>query len=102
MLHGAGQQVARFPTNVVGVDAERALPGPMTGDHRARAVATEATITCPDCGARARETMPENACVRAYACRGCGVTMTAKPGDCCVFCSYADIACPPKQIGDDP
>jgi hypothetical protein len=23
--------------------------------------------------------------------------LPAKPGDCCVFCSYADTACPPKQ-----
>jgi hypothetical protein len=41
--------------------------------------------------------MPENACQHGYVCTGCGMMLTPKPGDCCVFCSYADTACPPKQ-----
>lgn len=41
--------------------------------------------------------MPENACQRFYLCTGCGETLKPKPGDCCVFCSYADTPCPPKQ-----
>jgi hypothetical protein len=59
---------------------------------------TEATITCPLCGARARETMPENACQHFYRCTGCGEMLKPKPDDCCVFCSYADAVCPPKQL----
>jgi hypothetical protein len=23
-----------------------------------------------------------------------------KPGDCCVFCSYGSVACPPVQLSD--
>jgi hypothetical protein len=57
----------------------------------------EAIITCPACGAQAAETMPENACQRRYLCANCGAMLSPKPGDCCVFCSYADTACPPKQ-----
>jgi hypothetical protein len=60
-------------------------------------VVTQATITCPLCGAAARETMPSNACQRLYPCKGCGEVLKAKPGDCCVFCSYADTVCPPQQ-----
>ncbi len=60
---------------------------------------TEATITCPRCGARARQEMPTNACQRVYVCSGCGARLTPKPGDCCVFCSYADTVCPPRQAG---
>ncbi len=60
-------------------------------------VRTEATITCPLCGTRAREAMPTNACRRLYTCTGCGAMLKAKDGDCCVFCSYADVACPPEQ-----
>ncbi len=60
-------------------------------------ITTEATITCPACGKSAREVMPENACVCSYVCTGCGKRLTPKPGDCCVFCSYADSVCPPKQ-----
>ena len=57
----------------------------------------EATITCPVCGRQARETMPENACRHFYRCTGCGEMLKPLPGDCCVFCSYADTVCPPKQ-----
>lgn len=56
-----------------------------------------ATITCPLCAARARETMPANACQHFYRCAGCGELLKPRPGDCCVFCSYADTACPPKR-----
>lgn len=57
----------------------------------------QATITCPECGATALETMPTNACVFFYECTGCGVTLRPLPGDCCVFCSYSEHVCPPKQ-----
>jgi hypothetical protein len=60
-------------------------------------VVTEATITCPACGHRKRETMPFDACLYLYACEACGEQLRPKPGDCCVFCSYADSVCPPQQ-----
>jgi hypothetical protein len=46
-------------------------------------------ITCPHCGHAAIERMPSNVCRIFYDCRGCGVRLKPKPGDCCVFCSYA-------------
>ena len=66
-------------------------------DGRMAAVTTEATITCPKCGFSKLETMPTNACQYVYTCAGCGELLRPKPGDCCVFCSYADTLCPPKQ-----
>ena len=54
-------------------------------------------ITCPSCGHRAEETMPTDACVHFYECVGCGALLSPKPGDCCVFCSYGSVKCPPKQ-----
>ncbi len=57
----------------------------------------EATITCPVCGHRKREAMPTDACQRFYQCEGCHDLLRAKEGDCCVFCSYADRRCPPKE-----
>jgi len=60
-------------------------------------VVLDATITCPLCATRARETMPANACRRFYRCTGCGEMLRPKPGDCCVFCSYADNVCPPTR-----
>jgi len=39
----------------------------------------------------------ENACQHFYRCTDCGAMLKPQPGDCCVFCSYADAPCPPKQ-----
>ncbi len=58
----------------------------------------ESTIVCPRCGFSATETMPVDACQYFYECAGCGVVLRPKPGDCCVFCSYGDRKCPPKQL----
>jgi hypothetical protein len=58
----------------------------------------ESTITCPDCGFTRRETMPTDACQHFYDCRNCGATLKPKAGDCCVFCSYGDVKCPPVQM----
>lgn len=58
---------------------------------------TESTLTCPGCGHRATEQMPTDACQFFYVCKGCGERLKPKPGDCCVFCSYGSIPCPPIQ-----
>jgi hypothetical protein len=57
----------------------------------------ESTLTCPECGHQATETMPTNACVFFYECAGCGVLLRPKQGDCCVFCSFGTVPCPPIQ-----
>jgi hypothetical protein len=56
------------------------------------------TITCPFCGFAASETMPNDACQFFYECRGCGGMLRPQPGDCCVFCSYGSVPCPPIQM----
>jgi hypothetical protein len=61
------------------------------------AIVETSTITCPLCGAAARETMPKDACRVFYECRGCGAVLRPKTGDCCVFCSYGSVPCPPIQ-----
>ena len=60
-------------------------------------VVLESVITCPHCGTQATETMPENACQVRYQCSGCGAMLTPQPGDCCVYCSYGTVPCPPIQ-----
>jgi hypothetical protein len=62
-----------------------------------KALVLESTITCPSCGHRATEIVPTNACQFFYDCKGCAAILKPKPGDCCVFCSYGDVACPPVQ-----
>ena len=59
----------------------------------------ESVITCPQCGAAKSETMPTDACQFFYRCTGCGTMLKPKPGDCCVFCSYGSVPCPPMQAG---
>ncbi|HEV2364597.1 MAG TPA: GDCCVxC domain-containing (seleno)protein [Caulobacteraceae bacterium] len=54
-------------------------------------------LTCPCCGHRHAEIMPTDACIYFFECRGCGARLKPKTGDCCVFCSYGSIPCPPKQ-----
>jgi hypothetical protein len=60
-------------------------------------VVTEARITCPECGFSKVEAMLTNACQYFYVCEGCQTLLGPRSGDCCVFCSYADHICPPKQ-----
>jgi len=57
----------------------------------------QSDITCPNCGTVKTETMPTDACQFFYACTGCGTMLRPKPGDCCVFCSYGSVPCPPIQ-----
>lgn len=56
-------------------------------------------IQCPHCGFKTTERMPVNACIFFYECPACGGIVRPKPGDCCVFCSYGTVGCPPAQQG---
>jgi hypothetical protein len=62
-------------------------------------VVLESTITCPQCGFSSKEIMPTDACQFFYDCKGCGAVLKPRPGDCCVFCSYGSVKCPPIQAG---
>lgn len=57
----------------------------------------ESTITCPHCGHHELEMMPTDACQYFYECKDCGSLLKPKQGDCCVFCSYGSVKCPPIQ-----
>ena len=57
----------------------------------------QSIITCPNCGEKHEETMPTDACQYFYECRHCHTLLRPKAGDCCVFCSYGTVACPPIQ-----
>ena len=61
----------------------------------------DSTLTCPSCGTTKAETMPTDACLYFYQCSGCNTMLRPKPGDCCVFCSYGSVPCPPIQEGAD-
>lgn len=54
-------------------------------------------VRCPSCGTEREEVMPADACRFFYECTGCGALLRPKTGDCCVFCSYGSVPCPPVQ-----
>jgi hypothetical protein len=55
------------------------------------------TITCPVCAHEASEEMPTDSCQFYYECRQCGALLKPNAGDCCVFCSFGSVPCPPMQ-----
>lgn len=59
----------------------------------------QSTLTCPRCGHMSAETMPTDACVYFHECVGCRAVLKPLAGDCCVFCSYGSVPCPPIQAG---
>src|SRR5471030_2519062 len=60
-------------------------------------IVLESALTCPTCGATTRELMPTDACVYFHECVSCHSLIRPKAGDCCVFCSYGSVKCPPIQ-----
>ena len=86
----------------LGVRQRRIVTSTVSGTaarRRAQPPILESTLTCPHCGHASTETMPTNACQYFYDCRGCGAVVKPKAGDCCVFCSYGTVQCPPVQQG---
>lgn len=61
----------------------------------------QSTITCPECAFEKEELMLTNACQFFYECQNCSKILRPKGEDCCVFCSYGTVACPPIQLDQD-
>ena len=61
-------------------------------------VQLKSTIVCPVCGFEKEEEMPQDACQFFYECEGCKAVLKPKEGDCCVYCSYGSVPCPPIQM----
>lgn len=62
-------------------------------------VVIASTIVCPKCGHAKEETMATDACQFFYECENCYTVLKPKEGDCCVYCSYGTVKCPPVQVG---
>ena len=54
-------------------------------------------ITCPKCGHQKEEKMPTDACQFFYECEQCKTVLRPNEGDCCVYCSFGSVLCPPIQ-----
>ncbi|MBL4642396.1 MAG: hypothetical protein JKY44_02270 [Flavobacteriaceae bacterium] len=57
----------------------------------------KSTITCPKCGHKKENEMPTDACQFFYECENCKVVLKPNQGDCCVYCSFGTVPCPPIQ-----
>jgi len=58
----------------------------------------ESVLTCPSCGHSKAEQMPTDACQFFHECANCRKLLRPAAGDCCVFCSYGSVPCPPRQL----
>lgn len=71
-----------------------------------RTILASSLLTCPECGHAEDEVMPTDACQYFYDCKGCGALLKPRAGDCCVFCSYGAVPCPPiqeaRRRGEEP
>ena len=54
-------------------------------------------ITCPECRHEKEEKMPVEACQYFYECENCKKNLRPINNDCCVYCSYGTVPCPPIQ-----
>jgi len=69
----------------------------VSGDRDTHDVTLVSVLTCPECGYAHRAIMPVDACQYYYDCPTCRAVLKPRPGDCCVFCSYGTVKCPPAQ-----
>jgi hypothetical protein len=54
-------------------------------------------MRCPACGVESASELPDDACLYFWECPACGTVVRPRPGDCCVFCSYGSVRCPPSR-----
>lgn len=72
-----------------------------TAAYIGKKVHLNSVITCPNCKYSKKELMPVDACVYFYECKHCGTLLKPLKGDCCIFCSYGNVKCPPVQSGNN-
>lgn len=57
-------------------------------------------VTCPACGVATEAEMPSERCQFFWECPACDTVLRPEDGDCCVFCSYGSVPCPPVQTDE--
>jgi hypothetical protein len=57
----------------------------------------DAIITCPACGYQQIVTMEAFAQRTLWPCPACGSTLRPRPGEHCIYCSFASLPCPSVQ-----
>jgi hypothetical protein len=60
-------------------------------------IVLKSIIICPECGYQREEIMLTKSCQFFYECENCKTVLKPNEEDCCVYCSFGTVACPPKQ-----
>ena len=60
----------------------------------------QSIITCPQCHQKTTEQMSTNYCQYIWECPHCNNKLKSRQEDCCVYCSYGNVKCPPIQKGE--
>ncbi len=83
--------------SLVPIHGNTALTATKADQHQPQPI-LQSVFTCPACGFAKEETMPTDSCQYFYECSKCHKLFKPLPGDCCVFCSYGSVPCPPVQL----
>ncbi len=57
----------------------------------------DAIMTCPACGYQQMVTMEAFGQRMLWPCPACGSVLRPRPGEHCIYCSFASVPCPPVQ-----
>lgn len=69
----------------------------MTPPITEKRIHIRSVLCCPECNHATELEMPQDACMFFHECEACRTLLRPLPGDCCVFCSYGSVKCPPIQ-----
>ena len=99
----------RLPTVLSQEEVARLIDASGNRMHRAMVMTLYATgvrraelcraqgLTCPKCGHATLEQMSLDSCRFFHEYVECHTLLRPQEGDCCVFCSYGSVKCPPIQ-----
>jgi len=65
--------------------------------ERTSIIKRTSTVTCPECEEATEVEMPVESCQFFWECPACETVLRPEEGDCCVFCSFGTVPCPPVQ-----
>ena len=54
-------------------------------------------ITCKNCGTSEEVMMHAKLPEQKFICKRCTAELSARADECCVYCSYGSVKCPPVQ-----
>ena len=94
-MPAAGASCGRLSDNVAEVHPVAQIEATMTDAMQPMLMSD---LRCPHCGHHESLAMPTDACLFVHECSACHALIRPNVGDCCVFCSFGSVRCPPMQV----